>query len=303
MGVDFRTETEVDIDKLTSDPKYQDYNLYLDARGLVAKPFDNKFPKTNVEQGGNHLLAMDFLAYCNKYSADKKEGIEKSEGDHPFKKFKLGKRVVLLGSADTAKDVKDTITKLNNEFPAKDPRKIELVTINRQPQESDRAKPGSSYPMSRDKSYVPFKDDDSHNDNTNPDKFIVDGNGKITAVQCQQTYSVVQAFARVFRGKSRQIGEKTYECDSVITAIGFRAPPLIEGEMEKFGEIKDKAIVPIGDVATKVGFVKEGNELIVSAQAIAKKVVDAFLGKSDPKTSPMPQFGSVPLQLAQIARG
>ena len=54
---------------------------------------------------------MDFLTYSNHFTEDIMN--KNNKLDHPFKKFKLGEKVVVLGAGDTAEDVKRVITSLN----------------------------------------------------------------------------------------------------------------------------------------------------------------------------------------------
>ncbi len=272
MGIKFNTRSEVDINKLNIN--YQGYDLYLDARGLVPIAFDEKFQGTNIDQGGNHSMAIDFLSYCNEYFANEKEGIEI---EHPFIKFNLKKEVVLIGAGDTAEDVKSTIERLNTQLSDNNPLKVQLTIISRQPELTEQAKIGTNYPNPREKNdskLAQDKDFTSHH-NTSPNKFITENN-RITGLECDETYSVEYRFARPLRTTSK-IGEKTISCDSVITAIGFKAPPLAEGTVRNFNNIGGQGkIVPIGDLAAKSGLMN-GNLLIVSAQASAKKVAQDFI--------------------------
>lgn len=275
MGVEFHTGVEIDIASIKE--TYPDFDLYLDGRGIAQTPvaFDRDFPRTNFAEGGNHFMAMDFLRYCNDYFA-------KEVTDHPFVKFNLGDTVVVLGSGDTAEDVKRSILKLNAESGLK----VKLITINRQSAESERAKLGSDYPKSREtlsgdlRQEVMVSSAVEHHDDTTPKSFILDG-ARISGIKCNSTFVVEGDFARPYRDKkSQEIGaEFVVSCDSVITALGFGVPEFHYDSVRDYSvarELKDeKPIIPIGDMATKSGFANDfGSQLIVSAQASAKHLVD-----------------------------
>jgi glutamate synthase domain-containing protein 2/glutamate synthase domain-containing protein 3/NADPH-dependent glutamate synthase beta subunit-like oxidoreductase/glutamate synthase domain-containing protein 1 len=283
MGVKFHLNEKIDIETFKEQDKYKGYDLYLDGRGIVETPhiFHKDFPKTNIDEGGNHSMAMDFLTYCNIYFYKKQSGKLQAEDQHPFDKFKLGKRVVVLGSADTAKDVKLSILKLNNELPEHE-RRI-LVTISRQPVEGENAKHGAYYPKPGERGRDPDLHQVLHNednlpyveyyDNLSPNEFVLE-NGRITGLTCEEVYSENPDFSRGFRETAKTGETKNIECDSVITAIGFKA----EKTTKTFEDIKTKgAVIQIGDQATKSGFIKDGSELIVSAEASGKKVANYFI--------------------------
>jgi NADPH-dependent glutamate synthase beta subunit-like oxidoreductase len=166
MGVRFHLNSPIEMEKIKEN--HPNFNFYLDARGVVQTPvlFDPNFAKTNVAEGGNHSLAMDFLTYCNKFhEAQKQENLAGVQNNltHPFIEFKLGKEIVVLGNGDTAEDVKRTILKLNSQLNERE--KVELITINRQPQESERAKLGSNYPRRRETGSLDLHHETNHEEN------------------------------------------------------------------------------------------------------------------------------------------
>ena len=287
MGVKFHLNSPIEMEKIKE--THPDFNFYLDARGVVQTPvlFDQNFAKTNVAEGGNHLLAMDFLTYCNKFNeAQKQENLAGVSNNltHPFVEFKLGEKIVVLGNGDTAEDVKRTILKLNSQLNENE--KVELITINRQPQESERAKLGANYPRGREKKssdlhYEANHEENisrvSHFDNTAPKSFETDEQGKIKGIKVDSTYVVESDFRRNNRGKAQKIGEGFIECNSVITALGFRAPEVHEATIKNFNQLKNGSIIAIGDVATKSKFITNGSELIVDSLASGSEVADKIL--------------------------
>ena len=295
MGVKFHLNRPIEMKQIKA--THPNFNFYLDARGVVQTPvlFDQNFAKTNVLEGGNHSLAMDFLTYCNKFhEAQKQENLAGVQNNltHPFEEFKLGKEIAVLGNGDTAEDVKRTILKLNSQL--NESEKVKLITINRQPQESERAKLGSNYPRGREVGSLDLSIETNHEenisqvrhfDNTAPKSFATDEQGKIKGIHVDSTYVIESDFSRNNRGKAQKIGEEFIECSSVITALGFRAPELHEETIKNFGQLKNGSIITIGDVATKSGRITNGSELIVNSQASGLEVAKRILDRT-PSASP-----------------
>jgi glutamate synthase domain-containing protein 2/glutamate synthase domain-containing protein 3/NADPH-dependent glutamate synthase beta subunit-like oxidoreductase/glutamate synthase domain-containing protein 1 len=295
MGVKFHTKSQIDISRIKE--SHPGYDKYLDARGIAQTPalFHEEFNRTNVGEGGNHSFAMDFLSYCNKFVAQREGsslGVVYPEVEqHPFVQFKLNKgtkTVVVLGSGDTAEDVKRSIMKLNSELQPQE--RVNIVTINRQPELYERAKVGSSYPYTRESRSELLHSEKSsanlgessytftHYDETSPSTFITDQSGAIIGVNCNATYYVADNVSRSHRDDPqsiapRSIGSFTIGCDSAIVALGFRAPELhIETAKTADERTAAGAIIAIGDVSTKANLEK-GAQLIVSAEASARNLV------------------------------
>lgn len=278
MGVKFHTKQAIDMARIKE--THPSYDLYLDARGVASSPqlLDERFSETK----GNHSLAMDFLEYCNKFNQAKKEGFAI---EHPFELFRLGRSVAVIGSGDTAEDVKRTILKLNEDRDKSD--KVKLITFDRQPKASlERSKIGSSYPHYRETASIDlareFADADedmaSHEAAVGSIGYKVDeSSGTITGVRHDLSYIANQRFSRSNRGKPVQIrGSSTVvPCDSAITAIGFKAADC-HPDSSGLHEISRGSIVLIGDVLSKSS-AGTSKELIVSAEESGRKAAMAFL--------------------------
>ncbi len=295
MGVKFHTKQEIDITKIQEEHK--GFDMYLDGRGISGSPIvlNEKLSETTIDKGGNHTLAMGFLEYCNRFFYETRNPSD-AEMEHPFTKFKLGKSPVVMGAGDTAEDVIRSILKLNGDLEEEDDKRLtSLDIISRQPEPTAKAATGTSFPNIRE-ILSPLLDSDlssssaifidkkpqieiSRHFSSRPLEaiFYTRNSNQINAVKCEQTVSAESGFSRSLR-KPKSTGEQQdITGSSFITAFGFNPPTPITGTVKTLQEVKTGSVVPIGDVASKTGFLSGGRELIVNSQASAIEVVKVVL--------------------------
>lgn len=294
MGVKFHTKKEVDITKIQE--QHKGFDMYLDGRGIAGSPIilDEKLSKTTIDEGGNHAMAMGFLEYCNRFFYETRNPSD-AEMEHPFTKFKLGKSPVVMGYGDTAEDVIRSILKLNGDLEEDDEKRLSsLDIISRQPEPTERAATGTSFPDIREVAKDLLNSDlsissailidqkpqinISRHFSSSPLAAIFDerNSNQINGVKCEQTSVPESGFKRTLRNP-QTIGEVTITGSSFITAFGFNPPTPIPGTVKTLQEVKAESVVPIGDVASKTGFVSGGRELIVNSQASAIEVAKVVL--------------------------